>query len=135
MAISYITTLRNARLDAITAQIDAGAGGGQIKIYSGTRPATGGTVTTVLAELTMSVTSFPAAAAGTMSANSITGDASANSTGTATWFRVTDSNGAFVMDGDVGATGSGADMELNTVSVESGVAVDITSFTITAGNA
>jgi hypothetical protein len=134
MAISYSTTLRNTRLDAITTAIDAGTAG-LLVIYSGTRPATGGTATTILAELTLSATSFPASAAGAMTANVVTGDASANNTGTASWFRITDSTGAFVMDGDVGATGSGADMELNTVSVQSGVAVDITSFVITAGNA
>jgi hypothetical protein len=132
MAIAYLEALRNDRLDLITAQIDAGTAG-LLEIYDGTRPATGGTVTTLLAELVFSTTSFPAAASGTMSANAITGDASANATGTATWFRVTDSTGAFVMDGDVGTSGS--DMNLNTTSIQSGVAVDITDFDISAGNA
>ena len=132
MAIAYLEALRNARLNLITAQIDAGTAG-LLKIYGGTRPATGGTVTTLLAELVFSATSFPAAASGTMSANAITGDASANATGTATWFRVPDSSGAFVMDGNVGTSGS--DMNLNTTSIQSGVAVDITQFDISAGNA
>lgn len=131
MAIAYLEALRNARLNLITAQIDA-VSNGLIEIYDGTRPATGGTVTTLLAELVFSATSFPAAASGTMSANSITGDASANATGTATWFRVTDSAAAFVMDGNVGTSGS--DMNLNTTSIQSGVAVDITQFDISAGN-
>ena len=42
------TTLRNAMLDAITTAIGTS---GKVRIYSGTRPATGGTATTLLAEL------------------------------------------------------------------------------------
>ena len=132
MALGYIVTARNNQLDQITALIDSGTQG-LLKIYDGVRPSSGGAITTVLAELTMSAPSFPPAASGTMTANAITGDTSANATGTASWFRVTDSTGAFVMDGDVGTSGS--DMNLNTVSIQAGVAVDITSFVINSGNA
>jgi len=135
MSAGFKVALRNSRLDEITALIDAGASGGVITLYDGTRPSTGGTATTILAELVMSVISFPAAASGTMAANAITNDASANNTGTATWFRVTDSIGTFVIDGDVGITGSGKDMEVNTVDVVAGVEVSVTAFTITHGNA
>lgn len=133
MTIAYKVALRNSRLDAITSLIDAGAGAGLIRIYNGTRPATGGTATTLLAELIMSDPSFPAAAAGAMSANAVTNDSSANATGTATWFRVVDSAGNFVMDGNVGASGS--DLNLNTTSIVVGVEVSITQFDITQGNA
>jgi len=135
MTAGYKVALRNSRLDEITALIDAGAAGGVIRLYDGTRPSTGGTATTILAELVMSVTSFPAAASGIMSANAVTNDSSANNTGTATWFRVTDSVGNFVMDGDVGVTGSGKDLEVNTVDVVTGVEVSVTAFNITHGNA
>lgn len=135
MSAGFKVALRNSRLDLITALIDAGATGGVITFYAGARPATGGTATTILAELVMSATSFPAAAAGAMTANAITNDAAANNTGTATWFRIEDSNGLFVMDGDIGVTGSGKDMEVNTVDVVTGVEVSVTAFTITHGNA
>lgn len=133
MALGFDVTLRNSRLDEITAEVDAGAGAGLLRIYDGVRPATGGAVTTLLAELTFSDPSFPAAAAGVLTANSITQDASANATGTATWFRVVDSDSNFVMDGDVGTSGS--DLNLNTTSIVAGLPVSVTSFVLTEGNA
>jgi len=133
MAIAYSTALRNARLNQVTASVDAGSGAGLLRIYDGTRPATGGTATTLLAELTFSDPSFGAASGGVLTASAITQDAAANATGTATWFRVVDSAGTFVMDGNVGTSGS--DLNLNSTSISTGVAVSITSFVLTEGNA
>ncbi len=133
MALAYLEALRHSQLDEITALIDAGAGGGLIRIYDGSRPATGGTVTTLLAELTCSTTSAAAASGGVLTLNTITNDSSANSDGTATWFRIVDSDANFVLDGDVGTSGS--DLNLNSVSITSGGTVSVTSFTITVGNA
>lgn len=133
MAISYVTTLRNDRLDDITARIDAGAGAGLLRIYNGTRPATCGTATTLLAELTFSDPSFPAASAGVLTANAITADPSADNTGTATWFRSVDSTGTCVIDGNCGTSGS--DLNFNSVDISAGQEVSCASFVITAGNA
>lgn len=133
MALGLAVALRNSRLDEITALIDAGTTGGLIRIYDGTRPATGGTATTLLAELVFSVTSFPAAAAGAMTANAITDDSSANATGTATWFRIVDDLANFVLDGDVGTSGS--DLNLNSTSISIGQNVSVTSCVLTEGNA
>lgn len=133
MALGYAATLRNAQLDEITAAIDAGAGPGLLRIYDGARPATGGTATNLLAELTFSDPSAAAAAAGVLTANAISDDLAADDTGTATWFRVVDSDAAFVMDGSVGT--SDADMILNSTSITAGGTVAITSFVITSGNA
>lgn len=132
MAIAYATTLRNTMLDAINTAVNAGAGAGLLRIYDGTRPATGGTATTLLAELTFSDPAFGAAGSGVITASSITQDSSANATGTATWFRVVDSNAAFVMDGNVGTSGS--DLNLTTTSIVAGQPVSVTSFVITEGN-
>lgn len=132
MAIAYVTALRNTRMDAIDDAVNAGAGAGLIRIYDGTRPATGGTATTLLAELTASDPMFGASASGVLTASAITQDASANATGTATWFRVVDSAGNAVMDGNVGTSGS--DLNLTTASIVSGQPVSITSFVITEGN-
>lgn len=131
MATSYATATNNARLNAIAALVDAGASGGLILIQDGTRPATGGALTTTLVALTMSTTAFSTAANGVMTANAITENPTAAVGGTATWFRITDSDGNFVMDGDVGT-----DLVLSPNSVVTvGEPVSVSSFVITAGNA
>lgn len=133
MALAFATTLRNSMLNQITAALDAGAGAALIRIYDGTRPATGGAATTLLAELTCTDPSAGAAASGVLTFSSITQDASANATGTATWFRMVDSVATFVMDGNVATTGS--DLNLTTTSITATQPVSISSATITAGNA
>ncbi len=130
MALGFATTLRTARASQIVAAIDAGAGAGKLRLYNGTRPATGGTVTTLLAELTFSdpcgtVTN------GVLTFNNITSDASADNTGTATWFRIVDSTGAFVLDGTITVTGGGGDITMTSTSIQAGVTVDATSLVFT----
>lgn len=136
MAMGFATALRNARADEINAAINAGAGAGLLRIYDGSRPATGGAATTLLAELTFSDPAAGAAASGVLTFSAITADASADATGTATWFRIVDSTGAFVLDGSVTATAGGGDLELNTTSIVAAANVSIpTTRTITEGNA
>ena len=130
MALAYSTTLRNAQLDAITTAIGSS---GLLRIYDGTRPSTGGTATTLLAELALSTTAAGSAASGVLTFSAITSDTSANATGTATWFRIVTSGGTHVIDGNVGTSGS--DMNFNSVSFVSGATIACSSFTITAGNA
>lgn len=130
MALGYNVTLRNLMLDEITTRAGASA---LLRIYDGTRPATGGTATTLLAELTCNATFAPAASGGVLTLNAITQDASANATGTATWFRIVKSDGTtHVLDGSVGTSGS--DLNLTTTSIVATQPVSITSFTITEGN-
>jgi hypothetical protein len=130
MAIAYAETLRNAMLDEITTAAGASA---LLRIYDGSRPATGGTATTLLAELTCNATFADAASGGVLTLNAITQDSSANETGTATWFRIVKSDGTtHVLDGDVGTSGS--DLNLTTTSITATQPVSITSFTITEGN-
>lgn len=130
MTVGYNSTLRNARLDAITTRA---GGSAKLRIYDGSRPATGGTATTLLAELTCNATFAPSASGGVLTLNSISDDTSANATGTATWFRIVQSDGTtHVLDGSVGT--SGADMNLSTTSIVAGARVSITAATITEGN-
>lgn len=131
MALAYNSALRNSMLDAITTRAGASA---LLRIYSGTRPATAGTATTLLAELTCNATFAPAASGGVLTLNAITQDSSADATGTATWFRIVKSDGTtHVLDGDVGTSGS--DLNLTTTSIVATQPVSISSFTITEGNA
>ncbi len=131
MTLGINVTTRNAMLDTITTRAGASA---LLRIYDGTQPATGGTATTLLAELTCNATFAPAASSGVLTLNAITQDSSANATGTATWFRIVQSGGStHVLDGTVGT--SGADLNLNSTSIVATGTVSISSFTITAPNA
>ena len=131
MALAYIESLRHTMLDAITTQAGASA---KLRIYDGSRPATGGAATTLLAELVCNATFAPGASGGVLTLNAIADDSSADATGTATWFRIVQSDGTtHVLDGDVGTSGS--DLNLNSVAITAGGTVSITSFTITEGNA
>lgn len=133
MALAFPAAIRNGWLDGINAALNAGAGAALIRIYDGTRPATGGAATTLLAELTCTDPAAAAAASGVLTFSAIAQDASANATGTATWFRMVDSAAGFVMDGDVGTSGS--DLNLTTTSIVATQPVSISSATITAPNA
>lgn len=136
MAISLATVIRNNMMDQIAAGVDAGAGPGVITIYDGTRPASPQTAVsgqTILAEMVFSDPSFSPTVLGTLTANAVNNDSSANADGTATWFRVTDSNGAVVMDGDVATSNS--DLNIDSTSISTGVTVSITSFVLNDSNA
>lgn len=128
MAVSLAVTRKNELLDALTDNCNSGF----LRIYDGTPPATVDTAlsgNTLLAELTLNATSFGAASGGVLTANAITSDASANATGTASFARIYQSNGTTqVLQCSVGT--SGADLNLNTVSIVSGAAVAVTSLTI-----
>jgi len=133
MAIGLSTTARNARLTALITAIDAGSGPGVLSIYSGTRPATGGTATTLLAELTLS-DPCGTVSGGVLTFNAITQDSSANASGTASWARIADSDAAFVLDLGVGTAGSGMEIILNTTTIVAGGPVGMTSASLTEGN-
>lgn len=132
MTTGYSTTLRNSQLDAITTAV---GNAGKLAIYDGTRPATGGTATTKLAEFTLG-TPFSGAASSASLSPTLPSNTNGLVAGTATWFRITTSGGTFVIDGSVTATGGGGDLQLNTTSIVTGTNnVAITAFTISRGNA
>lgn len=117
---------RNAMLDEINTAIGAS---GLLRIYSGTQPANADTAlsgNTKLAELALSATAFAAAASGSISINTVSNDTSADATGTATFATITTSGGTRVIDLSVGT--SGADINLNTVSIVAGAVVSITGY-------
>lgn len=129
MTIGLSTAVRNAMLDSITTQAGASA---LLRIYDGTRPATGGTATNKLAELTCASVLAAASSGGVLTLNAIT-QAAALLSGTATWFRLVKADGTTViMDGSVST--AGADVNLNSVAISSGASVSVTSGSITAGN-
>lgn len=133
MATRIPTARRNALADSLVDALDAGAGPGIIRIYTGTQPASANTAPsgTLLGTLTLSDPAFGNAANGVATAGSITGDTSADATGTAGWFRALDSDGNTVIDGSVTATGGGGDLTLSSVSIVAGGAINITGWTVT----
>ena len=116
----------NTAADAIGSTMDSGF----VHIFDGTRPATADTASTgvLLARLTLNADAFAASSTGRITANAISDDASADATGTATWFRVTNAATSQTMfDGDVGT--AGANLNLNSVAISSGATVSVTALT------
>lgn len=124
----YKATTRNTMLDDIDTAIGAS---GFLRIYDGTQPTNADTALgaqVVIAQLALSATAFGSAAAGVMTANAISDDTDADG-GTATWFSLTTSAGVRVADGSVGT--SGADLNLNSVTITAGANVAVSALTIT----
>jgi hypothetical protein len=130
MAIGFAVAQRNARLDSIASYAGSAA---RLRIYSGTKPATGGAVTTLLAEFTLGSPLAPAASNGVL-ALTLPANTTGLAAGTATWARIVRADGTtHVADMDVGS--SGTDVVLNTTTISVGVSLSIASATITEGNA
>ena len=123
--------------DAFDDAVNVGSTASTVRILSGAQPTDPDTAEsgTLLAELTGSDPFFGAATDGTpgglLTAATITDDSSADNTGTAGYFRMhaTGTGADDVADGEIGT--SGADLNMNTVSITSGSTVSISSFTVT----
>lgn len=119
----------NGKADALSDLLD----NGYLRIYDGTRPATADTAIgaqVLLAELRFNAIASGAAVAGVLTFNALTADASANATGTATWFRALKSDGTTaVFDGEAGLSAS--DLNLNAVAIVAGVELSVTTFSYT----
>jgi hypothetical protein len=106
------------RLKALTRAIDGGGAAGVLNIYDGTRPGTGGAITTQnkLAALPFA---YPSAGVITDTTLPILIGASqlALKTGTASWGRIVDSTGVFVADLDVAASGGSGEVQLAAAGV------------------
>src|SRR4051812_34128114 len=132
MALQYSTTLRNARADAKTTVV---GNAGLLRIYTGSAPADCGTVAsgTKLSEHTLG-SPFAAGAASGVLSPTVPSNVNALATGTAGYWRVYKSDGTTcVIQGSVGT--SGADMNLNTLSLVTGGPVQVNSWTFTEGGA
>lgn len=115
----------NAALDVLNS--------GFFDIYDGTQPTDADTAVGAqvkLARCPLNATAFAAASAGSKSANAITSDSAADATGTASWYRLWQSNGTTaVWDGSVGT--ATANLILNSVAIQVSATVSISSFTAT----
>lgn len=126
MSLGAATFLRNEWLTSFATALDSGTGPGLIWLYDGNRPVVaGGATTLLLAEFVLSKPAFQSSGAGQMLGQPVNIDASANNDGLATWFRMTNSEGLFVVDGDVAT--AGGDMNLTSTTIVQGIPVEITN--------
>lgn len=121
---------KNSYLNAIRALIDAGSGGGKIKVYQGPRPDTpdkSAAKNMLLATLRFSHICAPPAIDGELIFSEIHDDLIPMVNGEASFARITDSNENVVMDMQVGLNGSGAALEFDNILIQVGHPVRITS--------
>jgi hypothetical protein len=133
MALSFVNSLQNNRLDEITTSAGATA---RLRIYAGSVPADVDTALSGQTLLANFALSNPIAGAASSQALTLSGtplSTTAAASGTASFFRIDDGNDANgVVQGTVGA-GSG-DLSLDTTTITSGQTVQITSFVINENN-
>jgi hypothetical protein len=129
--LKYSNGTRNAQQNGL---ITYAGSGSLINIYSGSQPANANTAIsgqTLLVTLTVSG-SFGTDSNGTITLSTVT-NGTAVATGTASFFRITQSNGlTVVMDGSVAT--SDADLVLNNTSIATGQVVSISAGTIIRAN-
>lgn len=125
MTLSIGTTARNGAVNGVVDLLDVG-GAGSIEIRTGSAPATPGDAATgiLLATLVLPAPAFGDAANGTANLGTVA-SVTAVSTGDAGYFRAKSGGGVAVFDGSVGTTG--AELNLNSVTLTAGAAVSITS--------
>ena len=125
------TQMANATVNGQGDNFSARLNNGYLRIYDGTQPATADTAIgaqVLLAELRFNATAAPATVNGLVTFNAITADASANASGTASWFRALSSDGTTVVyDGSVGTATS--NLILSSVGITAGDSVSVTALT------
>lgn len=123
MSIQFSTALRNSMNDQITTKIGAN---GLLRIYTGSPPASCDTAETgtKLVEFICNATFAPSSTSSTLTINPFT-SVTAVASGTAGYFRFLTSGGAQHVQGTVGT--SGADLNLDNTSINSGQTVSIST--------
>ena len=131
MVLSLENATRSAMIDALCSRLNTG-GAGTLKIYDGTRPANPNAAITgnLLATVTLINPAFGSGASG-VATLADPAAVTAAATGTATHFRAANGAATVICDGSVTATGGGGDLTLATVSITSGLSIDITGGTFT----
>lgn len=126
-------TLRNAGLDAYETTIGTSP---HLKIRTGAAPANVATADSgsVLVDIALPSDWLTNAASGVKSKNG-TWSASASGAGVAGHYRIYNSSGTAMVQGDVTITGGGGSMTLDNTNISSGQVVTVTSYSWTAGNA
>lgn len=135
-ALRLSTAVRNARLDAIESTTGASA---KLRVYDNSAGVPGSCIATatgvVLAEINLPSDWMNNASGGSKTISGTWQTLSALATGTAAYFRIWDNAVAVChLQGLTGATGSGEDMELSSVTFAIGQSFTVTTFTLTDAN-
>ena len=132
MSMTFITSLKDARAEAIIAEIGTS---GYVLVYSGTKPAVVGGVPagTLLGQLNLSPIAGTVTS-GVTTFNPIANDISADASGYVTWGRIHKADGTAVIDFDCGSTSSNATMKFTNTLFATGDTIAIDSFVIVEGN-
>ena len=129
--LRYSNGTRHAQNEGLITYAGSGA---KIRLYQGTQPATANDAITTQTLLVECIVSGPFGTDtdGTLTLGSVSAG-TAIAGGTANFFRIVKSDGStVVMDGSVGVTG--ADLNLNTTTINVTQTVDITGGTIVRNN-
>lgn len=134
MPIQLSVAVRNAELDAIETAVGTAP---KLRIYSGAVPANcaAARTGTLLVEYTLAADWMANAASGAKTLNNLPLSIAAAAAGTAGYFALMDSAGTTChMQGTVTATGGGGDLTVDNTSIGASQTVNVTGFTLTAGN-
>lgn len=134
MTVQFGTALRTARSTAIETTIGPAP---KLRISTGAPPATTATADsgTLLVEFTLA-SDWATQASAVLTFSGTPLSQAAVGTGAAGHYRVKDSAGTTVhMQGTVTATGGGGDLTVDNTSIATAQTVQVTSWTITEGNA
>ena len=137
MPIKLAAAVAILMVDAAAGSVDTGSGPGKLVIYDGTQPANADTPVTTQNALVTFELADPAFGGGVdgVTGAVATGNAvtpvPAEATGTATWFRVTDSDDNPVMDGDVTDTNGSGALKVSSTAIIEDIDVSIVSMNIT----
>ena len=128
MAQVDISTAHNEwRLQGSLDFIDDGPSAGRIEVYDGTKPPPGDAVTTQVKLFQFLLTSPPGSVMSGTADVTAAGVAMVLATGTPTWSRWVNGNGAWVQDTDVGGPASSAAVKVSAATVYAGGEVSLTS--------
>lgn len=132
LAPATAIAMANAGVDTI----DGGSAAGKLRIYSGTQPAdpTVAPSGTLLVEFTLGDPAFGNASdgvAGATAAGNAVSPVPASNTGTASWFRIVDSDDAAILDGDITDTSGSGSLKVSSTAIIAAIDVSIVSMSFT----
>lgn len=131
MTMRLSTATRNRLCDSAVDHIETGAGTSKLQLWSGSRPTlvTDAPAGDLLAEFSLPDPCFGSASSGTATANAITGTTGITD-GSVGFARVVNQNNDAIWDNNDVGVGTGQ-IQLTTLSIFTGIAVDVTAWTVT----